>query len=273
MKKASDEEIKSAYNELGNIWKVADRFGMCGQSVHERLCKIGIQLNNRPFSKDEERILQDHYLDYKKDGKLEVLARHLNRTKPFICRKAKDLGLTNKRHEKKWLKTWSILTEEEARPIWDDFKKSSLDKLHYCKSKGYPLSGFDHLKKLFPDEWDHVIELKQPKQTKYRTGRYFEYVIRDLFKSHNYFALRSPQSRSPLDIIAIKHGIVIMVQCKRGGYCSPDEWNKLYKLAMSCGSTPLIAFRSGKSKIELKKITGPKTGQKTRQPWIDYEIE
>ena len=41
MKKATDAQLVEAYERLHNVWKVADEFGMCGQSVHERLARLG----------------------------------------------------------------------------------------------------------------------------------------------------------------------------------------------------------------------------------------
>src|SRR5690348_2401057 len=57
--KASDEQIVSAYAELNNVWKVAERFGMCGQSVHERLTKAGIIEKINVFTDDDMAFLKE----------------------------------------------------------------------------------------------------------------------------------------------------------------------------------------------------------------------
>lgn len=95
IKKASDKELIEEYGKNKSIWKTAEKFGMCGQTVWERLKKLGIKLNNPKFSDEEEKILRKEYKDFRKEGNLKVLAERLNRTRFSICRKAKELGLTN----------------------------------------------------------------------------------------------------------------------------------------------------------------------------------
>jgi hypothetical protein len=96
--KATDKEIINSYKELNNIWIVAEKLGMCGQSVHERLIKLGVKLNHPKFSENEKQLLKEQYIFYRDIGKLSELAKKINRTVPFICRKAKELGLTDKKH-------------------------------------------------------------------------------------------------------------------------------------------------------------------------------
>ena len=88
MRKATDDELVSAYEELGNIWKVADRFGMCGQSVHERLKRLGAIRHQNLFTKEDERRLADEYVVFRDAGKLQELADSMGRTRHFLCRKA-----------------------------------------------------------------------------------------------------------------------------------------------------------------------------------------
>ncbi len=97
-KKASDNEIIEAYKKENNVWKVADRLGMCGQSVHERLIKLGIIKKVNIFTEENKRFLKENYKTYADNGDLKTLAAQLGRTKQFICRQAKQLGLTDMKH-------------------------------------------------------------------------------------------------------------------------------------------------------------------------------
>lgn len=99
-KKASDQELIDAYKKIGNIWKVAAQFDMCGQSVHQRLKKIGIPLNYPKFSEPEIYMLKEDYAFYASKGDLDSLAAKMGRTKQFLCRQAKRLGLTNRKRKK-----------------------------------------------------------------------------------------------------------------------------------------------------------------------------
>lgn len=97
MKKASDQQIIDAYNDLGNIWKVAELFDMCGQSIHERLKKLNVSLNNQTLSaKEKSRIIEIYKSGIQRgDGKLKELSNEIGRTIPFISRFAGSQGLTS----------------------------------------------------------------------------------------------------------------------------------------------------------------------------------
>lgn len=92
-KKASNEQLLSAYAELGNVWRVAERFGMCGQSVHERLTKLDAIVTNRFTEQDIARI-RNEYEAARDAGKLAELAASMGRDKTTLCGMAGKLGMT-----------------------------------------------------------------------------------------------------------------------------------------------------------------------------------
>ena len=71
--------------------------GMQHSSVHERCVKLGINNKVNLFTDEEMRLVEDLYEEgfFNGDGKLEKLAHKLGRTKQFICRKARERGLTD----------------------------------------------------------------------------------------------------------------------------------------------------------------------------------
>jgi hypothetical protein len=101
--KIPNEQLIESYGRLNNIWQVAKEVGLCGQSVHERLIKLGLKLQNPKWTDDEKFFLIEHYSNYLLDGRLQELADKMGRTKQFICRKAKLIGLTNISRQKKLL--------------------------------------------------------------------------------------------------------------------------------------------------------------------------
>lgn len=272
--KASDAELSNAYAELGSIWKVAERFGMGGQSVHERLSKLGVVQPINVFSPEETARLDREYLLFSKSGRLDVLAASMGRSKHLICRKARELGLTSQKHPRPWLAVWKYITDEAAAAIWEDFKASPLGLGAYCKKRGYDDLGFANaLRGRYADEWEHVIEIKQPKQTMYRFGREFEYRVRDDLKKAGYFVMRSPASKSPVDLCAIRHGASLLVQCKRGGSLPVSEWNALFDLAESVGATPVLAvIPASRRGCQYFRLIGRKDGTKRRQPMEPMEV-
>lgn len=94
-KKVSDEVLVESYKKHGNVWLVADEVGMCGQSVHERLVRLGVANKMNVFTDKDREKLKEKYALFKSQGKLDNLAKELGRTKQFICRQARLFGLTN----------------------------------------------------------------------------------------------------------------------------------------------------------------------------------
>jgi len=118
-RKATDRELVNAYDELRNIWRVAEKFSMCGQSVWERLKKLGVQLQIKRFTEHEIARIQETYYEgfTLGDGKFEALCSEIERPKTSVCRKARSMKLTNtkrkcseqtnnriKQRVKKWMK-------------------------------------------------------------------------------------------------------------------------------------------------------------------------
>lgn len=82
--------------------------------------------------------------------------------------------------------------------------------------------------------------------------------------------LRSPRSGGPADIVAIKKGCQLLVQCKRSMCCGVNEWNTLFDLAESVGAIPVLAGRPTGRGLVYMKITGRKDGSRRTQPMEKY---
>lgn len=94
-KKVSDEILTESYSRLNNIWKVAKEVGLCGQTIHERLTKIGVQKKMNKFTDKDFEYLKENYNKYLLNGEIKKLADEMGRTTQFLCRKADKLGLTD----------------------------------------------------------------------------------------------------------------------------------------------------------------------------------
>lgn len=260
MKKASDKQIVDTYSETKNVWEVGKRLGMAGQTVHGRLRKLGVKLRNPKFTDEELEYLRLHYNEYAGQDKLKELATKMGRTIPFLCRKAGLLGLTNHRRKRPDIAKWSTITEEEARLIFEKFRKSSQDIKRFARRHKYGASGLDQtFRKFFPDEYEFVVGARKRKSSPYRLGRAFEYRVRDYLKKLNYFVLRSPQSKGPVDLIALKRGggEILGIQCKRGGYLKTiEEGNALYEFCQSIGARTIVAGMPQSRGIAFWEITG-----------------
>ena len=96
-KKATDEQLIESYSRTQSVWDTAKEFDMCGQSVHERLTKLGLINKMNVFSDEDYKKLKEFYATHelkRGSGELEMIAKKLGRTKQFISRKAKELGLS-----------------------------------------------------------------------------------------------------------------------------------------------------------------------------------
>lgn len=97
-KKATDSELLAAYADLGSVWAVAKKVGMCGQSVHERLKKLNaVTAQADEFTPQHQALITEVYKQGFKtgDGVLSDLAKIIGKSKQNICRWARKQGLTN----------------------------------------------------------------------------------------------------------------------------------------------------------------------------------
>lgn len=104
--KVTNSVLIESYSRLNNIWLVADEVGLCGQSVNERLIKLGVQHKMNYFSDEDVFFIREHYMDYLLRGKLSELAKKMGRTKSLICKEAAKLGLTDISRKKKLLENF-----------------------------------------------------------------------------------------------------------------------------------------------------------------------
>lgn len=109
----------------------------------------------------------------------------------------------------------------------------------------------------------------------YSNGRDFEYRARDHFRDEGYDVIRSAGSKTKIDLVAIKPGQLVFVQCKKDGKISPAERHTLIRLAWSVGAIPVLARlgdRIGRAAAPfvLRRLTGP--GPRDWEPWTTDEV-
>ncbi len=266
------ERMAELYRKHGSVHRVGEILGMHGQTVHYHLKKHGIPVKTINVFTDEERErLRNEYAMYRDAGQVKRLADDMGRTVQFLSRQARALGLTKRSYPKPWLAKWKYMSDDAVALLWETFKDSRLGLGQFCAKHEMDDEGFRKtMLRHFPDEWEHVIELKAPKQSMYRLGRAVEYAVRDDLRKHGYFVLRSPASKTPIDLVAIKTGEVVFLQCKRSGAVSVKEWNEFWDLCISVDADPIIASRPTGRGIKYQRILAPKDGSRRRQPWDDW---
>lgn len=96
VKRVSDEQVIEAYRAVGSVWKAADVLGICGQNIHRRLARLGVSTKMNRFSAEDDARLVREYEAHADRGELNKLASDMERTKYFIARQARRLGLTKR---------------------------------------------------------------------------------------------------------------------------------------------------------------------------------
>ena len=163
--KATINQLKVSYNNTHSVWKTAKEFGMCGQSVHERLTKAGFINKMNTLSDEDTNYLIVNYNKYADAGKLAVLAKKLNRDKTYICMKAGEIGLTNTRRNNPWAEKHGY-AQHPYYPIW----QSMMARCYNEKYKAYKNYGARGI--YVCEEWrnDPVAFIEWLKENGYKKG-------------------------------------------------------------------------------------------------------
>jgi Holliday junction resolvase len=107
-------------------------------------------------------------------------------------------------------------------------------------------------------------------------GRAVEHAARKVLTDSGYWTHRSAGSKGEVDIIALKPGQMLFIQCKRRGTMAPQEWNRLWMLAMRLGATPILARRgTPATEIEFWEMTAAKNPQRPggKSPMVRFVLD
>lgn len=264
-----DKILIESYAKHKSVWKVGAELGLSGQTVHERLQKYNLTKRDNLYTSEEITFLLENYLFYKNLGKLDELAKIMNRLKTNICRKARELNLTDPKSPKNYASVWKNATEEVAKVLLNKYGNSKYNRIDFCKKNNISLSGFEFLmKKYCQPEYESLIEFKST-QKKYNKGRRLEYSVRNHIIKKGFFAIRSAGSKTPVDVIGFKENILLFIQCKNElDWHEVKAWNIFYNLAISVNAIPIVALKG----LILKKIIGEKDNSRKKCPWEDFTI-
>ena len=90
----------------------------------------------------------------------------------------------------------------------------------------------------------------------YRRGADFERAVRAHLQDNGYECIRSAGSKTKVDLIAIKTGELLLIQCKLPKSDLPtSEWNRLRELSRMCGARPILALKvEGKTRPLFQEL-------------------
>lgn len=116
-----------------------------------------------------------------------------------------------------------------------------------------------------------MIEPRRYKTTAYARGRQFELRVRKNLERNGWVVMRSPQSRGPFDLIALRRGSILLLQCKAGGGMGRADWNTLFDVADRAGAVCVFVTRLGRA-ISYNRMLAKKTAAVRRQPMRVIDI-
>lgn len=76
----------------------------------------------------------------------------------------------------------------------------------------------------------------------YVKGRRFEWQVRSMLESRRWIVIRAARSK-PVDLIAVKNGSILMIECKYDSWISEAEKSRLCILAEEAGAKPVLAVK------------------------------
>ncbi|MDJ0274008.1 MAG: hypothetical protein QXO17_01040 [Nitrososphaerota archaeon] len=84
----------------------------------------------------------------------------------------------------------------------------------------------------------------------YKRGRRLEYEVRDLFASRGWLVVRAAGSK-PVDLVCIKGGQAVLVECKYNDRPSHEELEKLSEVSRVSGAKVLLAVRPKYGRLRI----------------------
>ena len=87
----------------------------------------------------------------------------------------------------------------------------------------------------------------------YVVGRRLEYRVRDLFRKNGFFVIRAAQSK-PIDLVCLRNGKSVLVECKAGSsFLGKERRKELLEIGQKAGAVVVLARRT-RRKVELTKL-------------------
>jgi len=159
-RKVSDRTLLRSYARTASVWKTAKRVGICGQSVWERLVKLGAVCRVNVFSEEDKAKIAAQYESgiTRGDGKLAALAQSLGRDRHSVCRQARRMGLTNPRCGLTPERMQDLVDSARAYSVVNGHPKGMKGKTHSPETKA-------RIAKASLDKWANMSKTERTAMT------------------------------------------------------------------------------------------------------------
>ena len=104
--------------------------------------------------------------------------------------------------------------------------------------------------------------------TNYSRGADFERRIASDLADNGFTTIRASGSHGIADIVALKRGLILMVQCKINGRISPADRHDLADIAHKAGGIALVAHRPSPRKLAYRRLVDPQPRGGLYTPYV-----
>ncbi len=148
----SDEEIATAYMETGSIWKAGKRLGVAGQSVHERLRRLGITMAHQKWTRAE--VEEARSLAAQGEPMSQIAAR-VGRTYYAVAIKLSRLGIRSRHTGWRWKpRRTAVLTKTAVIRFAKELDRGGLSIRRLARREGLAITPLvDALQVYTPVAW------------------------------------------------------------------------------------------------------------------------
>jgi len=92
--------------------------------------------------------------------------------------------------------------------------------------------------------------------SRYIRGRRFEHRVKRLLEERGYIVVRSAGSKGPFDLVALRFGEILLIQCKLDGNLPKAEKRQMIAAARVAGGKPLLAIKDKRTgEIRLAEVS------------------
>lgn len=153
---------------------------------------------------------------------------------------------------------WKGLSLEEWFRLFEAARTLTIRQ--FCRAHRVPVDAFRRrMDQAFPEQYRAIVAARFSKAGRYVRGRKVENAVRDDLLSRGYpFSYRSPLSRGPFDVLAIRlislNPRVLMVQVKAGMQITQDEATRLWDAATPCGAIPVLAGNPDGTGLQYRRL-------------------
>src|SRR5207247_1848341 len=156
-KRVTNEEVVAAYKDTGSVWKAAKRLGVCGQSVHERLRRLGHRMTHQTWTVEEVR--EARSLASQGEPMAQIASR-LGRTYSAVALKLSRLGIGSQHKGWRWKpRRKMILSKGRVAALGRKLERGAATLRRWPPPEGVAITPLvDALQVYEPERWRRYVE-------------------------------------------------------------------------------------------------------------------